>query len=237
MMCQLFLHKPHEFDDHIRLYAIVIVDAWFNREMLISDKSRTAGRLILLITHGLSVETTDNEYITIAGETMKLISDSTLPGSYLVDIFPQSRSHIFHSPPAITASLTYTEVKRPPRWIPFTGFFREAEIGRATVSRFISKPFLAVKKQMASMLIAVAPDVHLSLQVQAAALAIPSIAHAHDLLTEDDLHDMSQQYYEKHVKWMCGSLYGVSVSQTYSTLLTFIALLAMHPEKQKPLQE
>ncbi|KZP05019.1 hypothetical protein FIBSPDRAFT_370233 [Athelia psychrophila] len=112
---------------------------------------------------------------------MKLTSDSTQPGSYWVDIFPQSRSHIFHSPPAITASLTYTEVKCPPRWMQFTGFFREAEIGRATVSRFISKPFLAANKQMA------------------AGLAIPSIAH--DLLpVADDRDDMPQQDYKKHVQ-------------------------------------
>ncbi|KZP26341.1 cytochrome P450 [Athelia psychrophila] len=176
MMCQLFLHKPREFDDHIRL---------------------TAGRIILLITYGLSVETADHEYIKHAEETMEMISQSTLPGSYLVDLFPQ--------------------MKRLPRWLPFTSFFREAEVGREMISRLVTKPFLAVKKQIA------------------AGTAIPSVAR--DLLEDDDRDDLSQQDYEKQVKWMCGALYGAGGETTYSTILTFVALMAMNPEKQKLLQE
>lgn len=44
------------------------------------------------------------------------------------------------------------------------------------------------------------------LEFQAAGTAIPSVAR--DLLEDDDRDDLSQQDYEKQVKWMCGALYG-----------------------------
>lgn len=89
-----------------------------------------------------------------------MISQSTLPGSYLVDLFPQSQSQRFltHHLPV----LTYTEVKRLPRWLPFTSFFREAEVGREMISRLVTKPFLAVKKQIVSVLIILVLNVYLS---------------------------------------------------------------------------
>ena len=41
-------------------------------------------------------------------------------------------------------------MKRLPRWLPFTGFFKKGDVGREMIARLVTKPFLAVKAQMAS---------------------------------------------------------------------------------------
>ncbi|KAF7972024.1 hypothetical protein HWV62_19237 [Athelia sp. TMB] len=176
LMAQLFLVRPAEFDDHIRLCAF--------------PSSHCAV--------GTSADATADDE-----ETMDMISRSTVPGAYLVDFFPQ--------------------MKRLPRWLPFTGFFAKGDAGRAMIARLVTKPFLAVKAQMASPL-------PLSFCAPAAGSAVPSVTR--DLLEDAARDGRAQDDFETQVKWAAGALYGAGGETTYTTVLVFVALMALHPAQQ-----
>ncbi|KAF5350156.1 hypothetical protein D9756_009108 [Leucocoprinus leucothites] len=100
-----FLDNPQEFFSHVRL---------------------AAGRIILVITYGLSIQSADNNYITDAEDTMQMIGESTVPGAFLADLLP------------ILKHFT------------FLPFHKTAAKGRETIENFVSRPLLHVKHEMAS---------------------------------------------------------------------------------------
>ncbi|EKM50901.1 uncharacterized protein PHACADRAFT_212817 [Phanerochaete carnosa HHB-10118-sp] len=85
----------------------------------------TASRLILSITYGLSVEQAEDEYITHAEETMRMVTDATLPGAYVCDLIPI--------------------LKYSPSWVPFQ---REAKLGREMIEHLVTRPLEHVKTEM-----------------------------------------------------------------------------------------
>ncbi|KAI0644109.1 cytochrome P450 [Trametes meyenii] len=87
----------------------------------------TASRLILTMTYGLSINAADNEYISHADQTMRMISQSTVPGAFMCDYLPWMR-HL-------------------PSWLPF---HRKAAKGKMMIEHLVTKPLLHVKKEMAA---------------------------------------------------------------------------------------
>ncbi|RPD52531.1 cytochrome P450 [Lentinus tigrinus ALCF2SS1-7] len=104
LLSQQFLEAPEKFVDHVRL---------------------AAARVVLSITYGLSVDKADDEYVTQAEDTMRMISKATVPGAFLADVFPF--------------------LKYLPSWVPFQ---RHARHGREMIETLVTKPFEYVKEQM-----------------------------------------------------------------------------------------
>ncbi|KAF8457886.1 cytochrome P450 [Gautieria morchelliformis] len=106
-MCHSFLKNPQDFIAHVRL---------------------TAGRIIMAVTYGLPVQAPDDKYITQAEETMVIIGQATVPGAYMVDLFPS--------------------LKHLPSWIPFAPFRKDGLKGRDMIERLITDPFKHVQNEM-----------------------------------------------------------------------------------------
>ncbi|KAI0759411.1 cytochrome P450 [Trametes elegans] len=104
MLCRDILNQPRGFFDHVRL---------------------AAARLILTVTYGLEVASADDEYVSHAEETMRMISQATVPGAFLCDLIPW--------------------IRYLPSWIPFQ---REAAKGRSMIERLVARPFDYVKTEM-----------------------------------------------------------------------------------------
>ncbi|EKM52333.1 uncharacterized protein PHACADRAFT_164255 [Phanerochaete carnosa HHB-10118-sp] len=85
-----------------------------------------ASRIILSVTYGLSARVTDSEYITLAEDTMRIVTSSIRPGAYLCDLIPI--------------------MKYLPGWVPFQ---REARHGRNMIERFVYTPFERAKEAIA----------------------------------------------------------------------------------------
>ncbi|KAF9058453.1 cytochrome P450 [Rhodocollybia butyracea] len=107
LMCHSFITDPLHFRDHVRL---------------------AAGRIIMSITYGIPVSDAQHEYITHAERTMEMISQATMPGAYMADIFPF--------------------LKHLPSWLPFTSFRAEAQRGRAMIEHLVEQPFANVVEGM-----------------------------------------------------------------------------------------
>ncbi|KAJ8086070.1 hypothetical protein PM082_004889 [Marasmius tenuissimus] len=101
------LEKPSQFMDQLRL---------------------TAGRIIMSVTYGISLNTPDDDYITEAEETMEMISKSTVPGAHLVDLVPA--------------------LKRIPPWVPFNNIPKTANAGRKLLFSMVTRPFQYAKREM-----------------------------------------------------------------------------------------
>ncbi|TFY82542.1 hypothetical protein EWM64_g1477 [Hericium alpestre] len=90
----------------------------------------TAGALILGITHGYCTKEKDDPFIDLADETLINFSDLTVPGAFLVDIFP---------------ILRYV-----PDWFPGTAWKQDAAKFRETLHRAVDLPHEYVKQQLAA---------------------------------------------------------------------------------------
>ncbi|TDL26384.1 cytochrome P450 [Rickenella mellea] len=101
------IEKPETFDTELRL---------------------TAGRVIMSITYGLPVHTSDDVYITEAESVMKMIGMATVPGAFLVDLVPK--------------------LKYLPSWLPFNTVHKTGADGRNRIYRMISRPFDHVKREL-----------------------------------------------------------------------------------------
>ncbi|KAM5543795.1 hypothetical protein V8D89_002412 [Ganoderma adspersum] len=168
ILSKQILETPEDFFSHVRL---------------------TAGRIILSVTYGLSVNTADSEYIAHAEDTMHMISGATVPGAFLADLLPWMR-HL-------------------PSWLPF---HQAAKKGHNMIDELVTKPYEHVKREME------------------AGIAPPSLTQ--DLLSADALDEHS----EHQIKWTTGALYGAGGETTYSTVLTCIMAMALHPDKLRKAQ-
>ncbi|KAJ7146035.1 cytochrome P450 [Mycena epipterygia] len=106
LLCTNLLSTPKEFFNHVRLIS---------------------SRIILSITYGLSVDAADDEYITHADDTMRLIGEATVPGAFLCDLLPL--------------------LKYVPSWIPFK---QHARKGQEMIERLVTKPYKHVIEEMAT---------------------------------------------------------------------------------------
>jgi len=102
------VERPQDFISHLRL---------------------TAGRIIMSVTYGLPVETSDDLYITDAERTMEMITMATIPGAFVVDLIPQ--------------------LKHLPSWLPFNHIHRTGIEGRRRIEHMITRPFQHAKREIA----------------------------------------------------------------------------------------
>ncbi|KAJ7810310.1 cytochrome P450 [Mycena olivaceomarginata] len=67
LMTRGIIDEPEHFIDHIRL---------------------ATGRIVMSVTYGISPQVAEHDYIKHAEDTMMMISDTIIPGAYLVDAIP-----------------------------------------------------------------------------------------------------------------------------------------------------
>ncbi|KAF9531625.1 cytochrome P450, partial [Crepidotus variabilis] len=99
-------------------------------------------------------------------------------------------------------------IKYLPAWLPFR---REAAEGRLMIEELVSKPFYQTREDISRGFA------------------------SHSLVSEVLVSEELTPRREAVVKWAAGSLYGAGAEteRTYATVLTFIMVMALHPEKQK----
>ncbi|KAI0746389.1 cytochrome P450 [Daedaleopsis nitida] len=107
LLCQQLIEDPRDFMDHVRL---------------------ATGRHILSVTYGLSANAADDEYITHAEATLRMVSEVLVPGVFLCDLFPW--------------------MKHLPSFLPFQ---KVAKKGKEMVDILVSRPFEHVKDEMESI--------------------------------------------------------------------------------------
>ncbi|KIK64105.1 hypothetical protein GYMLUDRAFT_40354 [Collybiopsis luxurians FD-317 M1] len=103
------LSRPAEFSDHIR---------------------KTAGAIILRISHGYEVGEGADPFVTLADKATEQFALSTSPGGFLVNLIP---------------FLQYI-----PDWVPGTAFKKTAKEWSATLNEMVDLPYNFVKKQIAT---------------------------------------------------------------------------------------
>ncbi|KAJ7873328.1 cytochrome P450 [Mycena olivaceomarginata] len=91
---------------------------------------KTAGAIILRISHGYEVKETNDPFVHLAEQATEQFSLSTAPGGFMVDMIPALR-HV-------------------PRWFPCTGWRRKADAWAATLNQLVEQPYNFVKHQMAT---------------------------------------------------------------------------------------
>ncbi|SJL07070.1 related to cytochrome P450 CYP2 subfamily [Armillaria ostoyae] len=100
--------KPEELSAHIR---------------------KTAGAIILQISHGYAIQEENDPFVKLAEETMDQFSLLTAPAGFLVNLIPILR-HI-------------------PEWFPGAGFKRTTREWASTLNDFVERPHNYVKQEMA----------------------------------------------------------------------------------------
>ncbi|KAF8639642.1 hypothetical protein AX17_000907 [Amanita inopinata Kibby_2008] len=103
------LAKPEDLSTHIR---------------------KTAGAIILRISHGYEVKENNDPFIELADKATEQFSLATVPGGFLVDFLP---------------ALRYV-----PSWLPGAGFQKKAATWASTLSEMVEQPHNFVKQQMAA---------------------------------------------------------------------------------------
>ncbi|KAJ7483546.1 cytochrome P450 [Mycena latifolia] len=88
-----------------------------------------AGALIMDVTYGIDVDSSNNQYIDLAEEAMHGLSVASLPGRFLVDTFPA--------------------LKHVPSWIPGAEFKRMAKQWHKATRELLERPFAHVKQNIA----------------------------------------------------------------------------------------
>ncbi|KAK0501168.1 cytochrome P450 [Armillaria luteobubalina] len=91
---------------------------------------KTAGAIILQISHGYAIQEESDPLVKLAEETMDQFSLSVAPGGFLVNLIPVLR-HI-------------------PEWFPGAGFKRTAREWASTLNEFVERPHDYVKREMAA---------------------------------------------------------------------------------------
>ncbi|KAF8909685.1 cytochrome P450 [Gymnopilus junonius] len=101
-----------------------------NPEKLATHVRKTAGAVILRISHGYEVKEKDDPFVTLADLATEQFSLSTAPGGFLVNLIPSLR-HI-------------------PSWLPGAGFKQTAVDWARTLATMAEGPHQFVKQQMAA---------------------------------------------------------------------------------------
>ena len=83
---------------------------------------------IMKIGYGISVQESDDPYISIAEEVLNGAAEAGIPGTFLVDMFPF--------------------LKYLPSWFPGAGFQKKAARWRELVNTMAEKPFRHVQEQL-----------------------------------------------------------------------------------------
>ena len=107
------------------------------------------GGVILKITYGYNVQDTNDPLVNIAEAAVGGFSQASVPGAWLVDIFParESESHLVE-----TSHLSHTilQVRYVPDWMPGASFKVKAAQWRDFNMQLLNIPFDMVREQMVS---------------------------------------------------------------------------------------
>ena len=80
------------------------------------------------IGYGITVQESDDPYISIAEVAMNGVAEAAIPGAFLVDFFPI--------------------LKYVPSWFPGAGFQKKAALWREATKTMAEKPFHHVQEQL-----------------------------------------------------------------------------------------
>ncbi|KAJ6524368.1 cytochrome P450 [Mycena capillaripes] len=108
-LLERLLEAPDDFPSHLR---------------------QMAGELIMSVTYGIDVRSSDDPYIRLAEEAVHTTVVAAVPGAYLVNTFPI--------------------LKHVPRWFPGAGFKRQAEEWSRLPHALMEVPFAATEREMDS---------------------------------------------------------------------------------------
>ncbi|KAL1751253.1 cytochrome P450 [Schizophyllum commune] len=89
-----------------------------------------AAQLTLGIAYGLDIQSRDDPHVTEAGELVRMVTETCIQGSYLVNSIPT--------------------LKYVPEWMPGAGFKRVAREGRAVAHDIVHRPFREVKESLSN---------------------------------------------------------------------------------------
>ena len=88
----------------------------------------TFAATIMKIGYGITVQESDDPYISIAEEVLKGLAKAGIPGAFLVDLFPV--------------------LKYVPGWFPGADFQRNAASWRESINTMAEKPFRHVQEEL-----------------------------------------------------------------------------------------
>lgn len=140
---------------------------------------RTAGAVILRISHGYEVQEHKDPFVTLANTATEQFSLATSTGQFMVDCIPARESLLFSFPPSLILSLTssfscstsyitsypvsvttsmnpnspYPIVKHVPDWMPGADFKKKAKDWAATLNELVEQPHNFVKQQIVRRLL------------------------------------------------------------------------------------
>ncbi|KAF7345607.1 Cytochrome P450 [Mycena venus] len=117
---------PHIQDSTHRLLRRLLRDP----HDLMGHFRQLAGTLIMNVTYGIEVKSTDDPYIKIAEEAMHGLAIAYVPGTFLVDLIPA--------------------LKYVPSWFPGADFKRKARQWRDVTHELVEVPFAETKRNMAA---------------------------------------------------------------------------------------
>jgi cytochrome P450 len=118
-------HPVEELETHIFLQKVLAKPA-----DLAAHVRRTAGAIILRISHGYELQGDHDPFVDLADRATEQFSLSTTPGAFLVDVIPF--------------------LKHVPAWMPGAGFQRTAKEWSDTLKEMVDMPYNFTKQQMAS---------------------------------------------------------------------------------------
>ena len=101
-----------------------------------------------MITYGYDAKEYDDPLVDLIDRTMDHFSESSQPGSFLVDVLPIRKWFPFAS---LLSFLPSETVKYVPAWFPGAGFKRKATIWRNDVMDASRLPFEWNRKQTVSL--------------------------------------------------------------------------------------
>ncbi|KAL1742443.1 cytochrome P450 [Schizophyllum fasciatum] len=90
-----------------------------------------AGHLILAAAYGVNVQTKDDPHVVDADSLLRMLTDSAVPGAFLVNSIPV--------------------LKYVPEWMPGAGFQRLAREWRPIAQEIMDRPFYEIKQSMVRM--------------------------------------------------------------------------------------
>ena len=108
--------------------------------------NRTAGAVILRISHGYEVREHNDPFVRLADQATEQFSLATAPGGFLVDLIPACMALTFFTQPKI--SHTPITVRHIPLWFPGASFRRLANEWRMTLVQMVNQPYDFVKQQV-----------------------------------------------------------------------------------------
>ncbi|TFK49132.1 cytochrome P450 [Heliocybe sulcata] len=104
LLAKALVTSPESFTGHVRL---------------------AAARIVLTVTYGIPVKSFDDELVKLAEDTMDVVTEALVPGTFLVDFLPF--------------------LKILPSWMPFHQYGRR---GKALLDELMNSPFERVKRNM-----------------------------------------------------------------------------------------